>query len=65
MLEAEPTSEPQNGCNETDTTIKVINISYYQNTRQNPTDLYSLSFSQQPATAAYRKPGNLLYILTH
>ena len=65
MSEAEPASEPQNGCKETDTTVKVINISYYQNTRQNPIDLCLLSFSQQPATAAYPKSGNLLYILTH
>lgn len=65
MSEAEPTSEPQNGCNEKDTMIKVKKISHYKNTRHNPIDLCSLSFSQQPATGAYPKTGTLLHILTH
>jgi hypothetical protein len=63
MSEAEPAFEPQNGCKETVTMIKVNNVSHYQNTRQNPIDLRLLSFSQQLANAAYPKPGNLLYIL--
>jgi hypothetical protein len=66
MSEAVPAFEPQNGCNKTVTTIKVKkNMSHYQNTRQNPTDLRLLSFSQQLANAGYPKPGNLLYIPTH
>lgn len=64
MSEAGPASEPQNGCNETDTILKVKK-SHYKSTRHYPIDLRSLSFSQQPATGAYPKPGNLLHILTH
>jgi len=67
MSEAEPDYEPQDGCNETVTTINIkkIYISHYKNTRHNPIDLCSLSFSQQPSNRAYPKPGNFVYILTH
>jgi len=65
MSEAEPASGPQNGCNETDTMIKVKNTSHYKNTRHNPSDLCSLSFQQQPATRTCPKPGNVVHVLTH